>query len=174
MPKPYTFPTLLDEVTTISIKSLKTWGYFTPGSIRFGEITWTIAGTRTGSVNITVDLRTLNPYLELDYVVRGTQKSYRVSLEQVPSNLGVGHIWYFRCPITGKRCRKLYLVDSYFAHREAVPGLMYYCQTLTKNFRVMWTILSREKPPPKKTHYRGKPTRSYERWLRSLKIRFEE
>lgn len=49
------------------------------------------------------------------------------------SNLGKGRIWYFLCPETNKRCRKLYLIGGYFLHREAFKGCMYESQSKSKN-----------------------------------------
>ena len=53
----------------------------------------------------------------------------------MPSNLGKGIIWYFLCPKTNNRCRKLYLVDGLFLHREAFTGCMYESQTVSKKYR---------------------------------------
>jgi hypothetical protein len=58
-----------------------------------------------------------------------------VQLVSAPSNLGKGFVWYFVCPRPGKRCRKLYLADTYFYHREAFHGCMYESQTQSKKYR---------------------------------------
>lgn len=50
----------------------------------------------------------------------------------VRSIIGNGLIWYFVCPKTGNRCRKLYLVDGYFYHREAFTGCFYEKQTYSR------------------------------------------
>ena len=56
-------------------------------------------------------------------------------LTSIPSNLGKGVVWYFICPFTWKRCRKLYLLDERFMHRSALPSEMYECQTQSKKWR---------------------------------------
>jgi len=45
--------------------------------------------------------------------------------QYAPEYPGKGVIWHFLCPATRKRCRKLYLVDTYFLHREAFNGCFY-------------------------------------------------
>src|SRR3712207_7033580 len=44
-------------------------------------------------------------------------------------------VWYFRCPLSGKRACKLYLIDGYFVHRTAVGGILYKSQTYSKQTR---------------------------------------
>ena len=69
------------------------------------------------------------PYIELDYNYRDKPQNYKVNLVRVPSNLGKDFVWYFHCPKTNKRCRKLYSVNGMFLHREAYKGCMYETQT---------------------------------------------
>lgn len=98
-------------------------------------------------------------------------KAYIVRLVSVPSNLGKGLIWYFLCPQTNKRCRKLYSIGGYFLHREAFSGCMYDCQTKSKYYRKLDRMLGPyfrinrlyEQLHSKhfKTHYAGKPTKRY-------------
>jgi len=56
------------------------------------------------------------PYIRLQYSHGKEDFDYRIELELVPSNLGVGMIWYFKCPGTGKRARKLYRIGSITEH----------------------------------------------------------
>jgi hypothetical protein len=94
-----------------------------------------------------------------------------VQLISVPSNLGKGVVWYFVCPHTGKRCRKLYLADTYFYHRSAFKGCMYEKQTLSKRTR-NWDkhfsylyltdkIYQQINAKHFKKTYSGKPTKKY-------------
>jgi len=55
----------------------------------------------------------------------------------VPSNLGKGLVWYFICPVTFKRCRKLYAVGmgSQFVHRTAYQSVYYETQLRSKTYR---------------------------------------
>ena len=96
----------------------------------------------------------------------------------MPSNLGKGIIWYFLCPETSKRCRKLYLIGGYFLHREAFKSCMYESQTQSKKYRELEKTLGAYfrtddlynelyKKHFKKS-YAGKPTKKYLRILDSL------
>lgn len=171
MPKPATYPTLFDEVLQISITKLKEWGYLEPGQIKAGTITWSRNGNRTGSISIKVNTRSEQPYVELEYTFNEQARNYEVMLVSVPSNLGMGRVWYFLCPHTSKRCRKLYLIGGYFLHRKAFNGCMYDCQTQSKRYRMIdktygayFKIEQLYEQLYKryfKTHYAGKPTKRY-------------
>jgi len=89
----------------------------------------------------------------------------------MPSNLGKGLVWFFICPKTGKRCKKLHLYNSYFYHRTAFNGCMYQSQTLSKKARELDKIFSCYFKSEKlyselykkhlKKKYAGKPTKKY-------------
>jgi hypothetical protein len=170
MPKPHTFPTLYDDLKTVSISFLAKHGYLKPNLWRNGTITWSRNGNKTGSISIGINTLCESPYLELDYKCNQTPINYRVQLVSAPSNLGKGVVWYFVCPQTGKRCRKLYLVDTYFYHREAFRG-MYEKQTHSKKSRDLDKTLGAyfrtdqlfEQLYKKhfKKQYAGKPTKKY-------------
>lgn len=122
------YPTLYDEVRTVSITKLKEWEYLEPNQNKNGSIKWSRNGNTTGSIS--VEVNTIEMYVRLFYTYRDDEKiNYKIGLEKVPSNLGRGYLWYFICPHTNKRCRKLYLIGSKFLHREAFKGCMYECQT---------------------------------------------
>ena len=97
--------------------------------------------------------------------------NYRVQLISAPSNLGKGFVWYFVCPHTGKRCRKLYLADTYFYHLSAFRGCMYEKQTQSKKSRYLDKMIGAyfqtdqlfEQLYKKhfKKQYAGKPTKKY-------------
>lgn len=171
MPKPYTFPTLFDEALQISITKLKVWDYLNPEQIISGTLTWSSNGNKTGSISIKVNTQSEQPYIELDYKYNDEPRNYKVQLVSVPSNLGKGVIWYFLCPQTNKRCRKLYSIGGYFLHREAFNGCMYTSQTYSKKWRKLARYFDSVKAaeqvynPYFKTYYKGKPTRSYLRAL---------
>ncbi len=95
----------------------------------------------------------------------------------IPSNLEIGKIHYFKCPVTKKRCRKLYLVNGYFLHRNAFKGL-YKKQTESKSWRKMSknlenyygidTLYEQIYSKHFRTHYGGKPTKRYLRLKRKI------
>lgn len=179
MPYPYSFPTLLDEVRTFSISDLKGWGYLKPDTTKAGTIRWSRNGNETASIHIFSAMIDEPCFIELSYRCNDEPVKYKVYLTSVPSNLGVGKIWYFRCPHTGKRCRKLYGAGKYFLHREAYPDAMYEKQTYSKQTRVMISQMetlfeigelndelnSKYFTP----YYNGKPTKRYQQILLRLK-----
>ncbi len=178
MPKPHTFPTLYNEALQIHISKLKDWGYLNPKQIKNATLNWSRNGNPTGSISIQVNTHSEQPYIELDYKYRDKPRNYKVYLTSIPSNLGKGLIWYFLCPQTNKRCRKLYSIDGYFLHREAFNGCMYETQTQSKKYRQLDKI-SRVyfkiddlysqlyKKHFKKT-YAGKPTKKYLRIIKQI------
>jgi len=176
MPKNSTYPIILDHVKQISISKLKEWQYLSYS--KSGKLSWSRAGMEAGSINLSSSM-TGQPYIKLSYTYNKDEPvHYRVKLVSVPSNLGVGKLWYFVCPETGKRCRKLYGAGKYFLHREAYPDAMYESQTYSKQKRKLDKIFSTvfgvddlmEELYSKhfKTHYAGKPTKRYKQIMRQL------
>ncbi|RUA07181.1 MAG: hypothetical protein DSY82_08590, partial [Flavobacteriia bacterium] len=103
---------------------------------------------------------------------------YKVELVSLPSNIGKGQVWYFLCPQTNKRCRKLYSIDGYFLHREAFKGCMYESQVKSKKqrqfekefgtyFKIDDLYDELYKKYSKNT-YAGKPTRRYLRIIKQI------
>ena len=171
MPRISTFPTLYDECKQISITDLKRWDYLKLDQSKRGVINWHMGEQKTGSISILVDTNLENPFLELDYKTAGYPIKYEVSLVTVPSNLGKGHLWYFLCPQTGKRCRKLYLIGDRFLHREAFQGCFYEKQVQSKSYKDLDRTFGRAfraedayeemHKPHFKRYYKGKPTKRY-------------
>ena len=178
MPKPNTFPILYDELKTVSISFLTKQGYLKQNLLRYGKIEWSRNGDKTGSVSIKVNMQSENQYLEFHYKCNEASINYKVPLIAIPSNLGKGVIWFFVCPYTGKRCRKLYLADTYFYHRSAFKGCMYEKQIKSKKsryfdktigvyFKVDQLYDQLYKKHFKK-HYAGKPTKRYLKLTRQI------
>jgi hypothetical protein len=181
MPKPYTSPILYDDLQAVSISFLRKHGYLKPNQWKTGTMTWYFGEGEnkrvTGSITIATNTNMYNPYFELDYKCNGTPINYRVDLVSVPSNLGKGEVWYFMCPLTNKRCRKLYLVDTYFYHRLAYTGCMYDKQTKSHKWReyqkMFDCVFGREDIAQQlyskhfKTYYAGKPTKRYLRLMKN-------
>jgi len=180
MPRFPTFPTLYDECKQISITDLKRWEYLKPEQCKRGTINWYRGEENTGSIGIWVITNSESPYLELDYKYNGNPVNYQVPLVTIPSNLGKGNIWYFLCPVTRKRCRKLYQVGERFLHREAFKGCFYQKQVCSKFYRHLENTIGRafeadeayeemQKPYFKKK-YNGKSTKRYLRLLKKAKL----
>ena len=178
MPKPHTFPTLYNEALQISISKLKEWEYLNPEQIKSGTLNWSRNGNPTGSISIQANTQSEQPYIELDYKYRDEPRNYKVYLTSTPSNLNRGEIWYFICPQTKKRCRKLYSIGGYFLHREAFNGCMYETQTQSKKYRKLDKTLgayfrtddlySQLYQKHFKKTYAGKPTKKYLRIMEQI------
>lgn len=171
MAKPHTFPTLLNDLKTVSISFLARHGYLKLNQWQRGTLTWSRNGNQAGSITIIVSTLPEGKYLELDYKCDGKPINYKVQLVSAPSNLGKGLVWYFVCPLTGKRCRKLHLVDTYFYHRSAFKDCVYEKQIQSKKSRHLDKVMGLyfqsdelfEQLYKKhfKKKYAGKPTKKY-------------
>jgi len=178
MPKPHTFPTLYNEALQISISKLKEWDYLNPEQLKGGTLTWSRNGNKTGSISIKVNTHSEQLYIELDYKYRDEPRNYKVRLASMLSNLGKGLIWYFLCPQTNKRCRKLYSIGGYFLHREAFNGCMYETQTQSKRYRQLDKTFGAHFKAEDlylqlcqkhfKKFYNGRPTKRYKTLLKQV------
>lgn len=177
MPKPHTFPTLFDECKILSITSLKKMGLLMINRTVTTELTFKTNGQKSGTIGVSINMG-FEPYgITLNYVLNNQKHiNYKVQFVSVPSNLGKGVVWYFLCPKTGKRCRKLYFIDSMFLHRSAFKGCMYEKQTYSSGHRKLFASLINEtmmedafmelrKKHFRKT-YKGNLTKRYLRLLR--------
>ena len=171
MPKPRTSPTLYDSLKTISISNLRRYGCLKPNQLINGTIILDGLGTTKDSISIKVNTKPENPHIELEYEYNKSRINYQVQLVSFPSNLGKGIIWVFICPHTGRRCRKLYLADTYFYHRSAFEGCMYEKQTQSKRYRMLEreygadmhfdNLFGQLYKKHFKKMYSGKPTKRY-------------
>lgn len=173
MPKFPTFPTLYDDVLKINLSKLKDWGYLKPNTIVNASLSWSRNGKETGSISIEINTKSETPYVELNYNYKDQPRNYKVYLTAAASNLNNGKFWYFLCPQTNKRCRKLYSIGGYFLHRTAFKGCMYESQTQSKKYRLLDKTLGTYfkcdglyeqlyKKHSKKS-YAGKPTKRFSR-----------
>jgi len=178
MPKQSQHPAIYNELKKVTTTFLKEHGYLKPNWIKSGSIYWSGQGETTSSISISVNTFPDKSYLELNYNYRNTPIRYRVPLVSFPSNLGIGVVWFFVCPCTGKRCRKLYLKDGYFLQRAAFTNCLYKNQELSKRDKELGKILNTllltnqlfEQLCKKhfKSQYNGKPTRKYLRLLKQI------
>jgi hypothetical protein len=178
MPKPHTFPILYDDLKTISIKFLTKHGYLKPNQWQNGTLNWSRNGNPTGSISIKVCTMPEYPFIELEYKYNENPMNYKIQLVCAPSNLGKGVVWFFVCSLTGKRCRKLYLANSFFYCRSAFNGCMYEAQTQSKKYRQLDKAIGAYlkidmlyKELNKKNFkriYAGKPTKRYLRIMEKI------
>jgi hypothetical protein len=180
MSKQATYPPLYDGMKVISLSFLVKHSYLEPHKTKSGSIHWSNRGEPTGNIGIKVERLHSEASLQLDYKCNGKPISYSIEIISKPSNLGVGLVWFFKCPHTGKHCRKLYLGDSLFLHRTAFLGCMYEKQTKCKGYRrldksigvyfkideLYELIYSKHF----KKHYKGKPTKRYLKTLFQIQV----
>ncbi len=172
--------TLIDEALQFSIKDLRLLKYFEGHCYKGGMLYWKLHNERTASIGIAVNTFAESPYLELNYNSNQIPVNYRVQLDSIPSNLGKGIVWFFICPSTGKRCRKLYLGDKHFVSRFAFVNAMYKQQTKSHKSRKFSKAFDKLFEGDElydkifsskyfKSHYAGKPTKRYLRLMEQIK-----
>lgn len=179
MGKYATNPILFDEVLNISTSFLKKHGYFKPNETKTGAITWSRHGSKYASISIKADTTGITHFIELDYKNNGVPINYRICIEYVPSNLGIGNVPYFICPNTNKLCRKLYKIGDYFLHRTAFKYCLYEQQTYSKNTRFYIKNFGCDFEVERyyeqiyskhfRTHYNGKETKRYKKLKAKIK-----
>ncbi len=155
----------------MDVAGLRKLGYFRETGVIRGRISWGRGLSVTVFSDIENNLILINP-LSLGQISV-------IFLKSLPSNLGKGRVWYFLCPDTGKRCRKLYWINSQFSSRHAFPDAMYRSQAESRRDRILrrYITLAGTTKNPKaewdnsdqqhfRAYYRGKPTRRYRDYLR--------
>ena len=182
MPRTATYPTLYEDLRQLSIGFLNRHGYLEPGISKSHVISWTRGGRKTASIRVTSVMSDNAPFVFLQYVIGEQKHNEKIDLECLPSNLGKGVVWFFLCPRSGKRCRKLYLSKGQFVHREECHAQYYEKQVESKYSRMLdqtygavlradmvWEeIYSKHF----KRYYAGKPTKRYLRlWAKIEKAR---
>lgn len=163
-------PIIYDFCNSISISDLKKWNYLKPYYIKTGQIEFTSYGN-VFILDIKVVANMEKPYAVFSYKVNDSVIKYKIKFELLPSNLGKGKVWYFLCPISGIRCKKLHLIGRYFQHRTAHEKGYYQTQTLGSKDKGLIRLFDMAEKSNKarseinkkyfKKYYKGKPTKRY-------------
>jgi len=171
-----TIPFLFDQVRSITTSDLKAWGYLGREHTKSGIILWKLENKVTGKMKLTVNK---NSFILMEYSCNEKNYKYCIKVISKPSNLSIGEVWFFICPITGKVCRKLHFIGGVFAHRSSLPSGMYSTQTQSKSWRLLEKIYGNEfviedcygiiGSKHFKTHYKGNPTKKYLNLLKKIK-----
>ena len=164
------YPTTIDDLREFDISFLSKNNYLKLNHKKVGGIIWTGANGNKNDIRITTDIKETKGTIILSYTVNKTENiDYTIRLITRPSNLGTGLLWFFLCPFTGKVCRKLHLINSYFKHRSALSGAMYQSQIEAKKWRNWIGVFNNEKLYSElyskgfKRFYNGKITKRYAR-----------
>lgn len=167
---------------SFSVFDLRRWRKLEADCTYYGAyVVWSVHGEETARIGYSVSTVENNAYVQLDYKTRGnsdewTPIEYKVPLEAVNCNFG-GKRWFFRCPLyksqryCGRRVAVLYQIGSYFGCRYCA-NLTYDSCNESKRYRGWpWKVISNSWKADqlvdqlRQTHYRGKPTRKYRRYL---------
>jgi len=117
--------TTIEDYLTLTVKDCKRMGYFVPNAKATGVIKWSRNGNRVAEIGFGTNLTGI-PVAVLSYTYNGQPIDATISLRFHHSNLtpnasDTTHgYYYFVCPVTGRSCRKLYLVDGHFVSRHAL------------------------------------------------------
>lgn len=172
-------PTLYNDVLQLKLSTLSRDGWINEKPYNSCFYHWMIGEKERGCVGVEIYSFLEFKYVKLDYLYKGIKRNYQIKLISIPSNLGIGKVWYFLCPLTGKRCRKLYCVNGFFYHREAFTGCLYESQIYSKKYRrydkyygsyfkLDYLYQQLHKKYFKK-YYRGKPTNRYSKIMNEMK-----
>jgi len=169
-----------DNLKKIETSFLKKHDYFT--GWRSGTIIWTSGyGGNKSSVGIEVSTMNDENYLRIHYTQTdrssGEKKDfdYKVPLEITPCNFGGVRYW-FKCSLykrgvyCGRRVGVLYKDGDWFGCRHCYE-LTYESRKLSGRYKQFGRIISfpeieKVRAEAKRTHYRGKYTRKYLRYLK--------
>jgi len=165
-------PIILENCISIDLKHLKKLGYLKPDQIRAGGLQWRSGKQIIGKLSIIVNT-IAPPYIQLEYVYRGEPVKRCIWLTNIKPPIGDGRKWFFVCPVSGKRCTKLYLINGFFVHRLAAKGVFYQKQIESHKDREFYGVLGfmfdkMELPKHYKTHYSGNPTKRFTRYLNKV------
>lgn len=170
-----TSPLIYDDMRSFSVSTLLRLKILLPNVSKSERLIWTRDGQEIASINIKI----VQPQniMTLSYEANGEPIKYDVKLETEFSNLGFGKVWYFVCPATGKRCKKLF-GGKYFLSRHAYPDALYEKQTYSKYGRALDKAFSQSSKLDKlyselnsryfKTHYADRETARYKRILTEI------
>jgi hypothetical protein len=178
----------VESAQKIEFVWLKRQGFFDPNiSFRTGNLTWSRNGEPTGNTSIEVSTSDGNTFIRFLYKSRShwstsdadwKEHDYKFPLEKLPCRYG-GFKWFVRCQLSkngvycGRRVRVLYSINGYYGCRDCANLTYTSCQYggRYKGF-VSAPDLDDQLAKVKRTHYRGKPTRNYKKYLK-MEDKFE-
>lgn len=113
----------IDFYLSLSIKDCKQMGFLAPDALKTGTINWLRNGEKTASITFATDTRKNTALMLYQYEGEPVKEVIKLMYQQ--SNLKGNRrgYYYFVCPVSGKRCRKLYLVNGKFVGRAAFRPL---------------------------------------------------
>lgn len=160
----------VEQALNLPISFLLKGGYL-KGDSKYGGITWSVGGERTGDINFWVsgldmDIRFL--YSVKSHSTGEVQyMDYRVPLLKTPCHYG-GYRYWFQCNYCHRRVGVLYI--NTYARCRRCSRLCYASQKAGRLERSIGSngymyMLEEEYRAMRITHYAGKPTKRYLRYL---------
>ena len=179
MPKPNTFPTLIEQEKTLTTGYLSKCGYFKTEYKATGYTGWTSNRTKDLDITITSIMEKGKERVILTYNdLNDIPAEQIIYLTSKVSNLGNGLIWFFICPYNGVTCRNLIFVFNRFMHHSNIKNSMYGTQAESKYWRKIFQlqpniprtekILNEPYKKHYKKYYKGKMTKRYKKYLSTL------
>ena len=169
-----------EESKRIELAWLKKQDYLT--GYCGGTLSWSFNGCPNGNIYVRINTSD-NQNIEFDYKVKKHSESewremkYSFPMTSIPCRYG-GTKWFFLCGLykngvyCGRRVRNLYMVGDYFGCRKCA-NLSYQSCNESKKYNGMFKILTQSWKADdyyiknvKRKFYRGKPTRTYRRYLK--------
>ena len=162
------------QAHSLSIGFLKKHGYL-KDEFKYGGITWSRNEEYTGNINFWVSRRDMD--IRLIYTVTShstgvvQHMDYKVPLLKTSCNYG-GYRYWFQCTYCHRRVSVLYIKT--YAKCRKCSRLTYASQKAGRLERSIGSkgymyMLSEERDAIRTTHYAGKPTKRYLRYLKRSK-----
>lgn len=121
----------VEHFPAIDLRILKRASLLRPDECTYDTLKWRNQASHASSARIFIDLSDRRAaYIKIAGHSDETVVNQRVQMDCVPVRFG-GFRYYFVCPMTGRRCELLYLVDGVFASRQA-HAVTYSSQTQDK------------------------------------------
>ncbi len=105
----------VEQFPVIDLRVLKRAGLLKAGECMYDTLCWRNQDLEAHEVRIFVDLSDAD---DASIRIAGDVPNQRAAIECMSCPFG-GYRCYFLCPLTGKRCEQLFLVDDTFASRKA-------------------------------------------------------
>ncbi|MDB9963711.1 hypothetical protein OAD50_01370 [Vicingaceae bacterium] len=163
MPRKKSYPVLINDLLRINVASILNQAK--PNEIML--ISWSENDEVIASLKYYKSIQGCD-YVYFYYCYKGDSFSCQIGLTYTTSNLGIGKIPFFVCPVTLAKCRRLYLFQGRLVSRNAIRFCLYESQTWSKTIRRLYNTFGEDflldelydqiyQPYFKKT-YRAKPT----------------
>ncbi len=141
-------------------------GFLAPDSAKSGTVYWLTNGRRVASIHLATDTRQNVACMSFRHDGEPVNQTIQLSFKRSNLNDNGHGYYYFLCPVTGGRCRKLYLVNDRFVSRAAFRPL-YPQQTksrkqrkssISKRLELLFVFDRYQRQRYRRETYKGKPT----------------